>query len=515
MDSGHFLNEVDGLPTIGAAIFRSAEINGTRIALSDVNGTLSYNEVIVAVHAVARYLRLSGVSIEVPVILSVRNSIAQVVCHLGILAAGGVSVPLPTNLSASQLVFYLEDTEAKFVLTDSVLEGMSAKATSILVGRQWIDDLVAALPTTEGLEPTYSKGKRSQLACLMYTSGSTAKPKAVRLTHGGVLNSLRNIVEYLNYNGEQREAVVLPLSHSFGLGHVYCLLVTGGFAWIDDGLKRPKRFLAALKEHNITGFPATPTAMQMLMGPYRSLFLQAAKNVSYIVVNSAPLPPEVTSEILAELPEMNVHVYYGLTEASRSTFVNLSNEAAERFRSVGRATPNVEIVARSEAGRDLPAGEEGEIWIAGDHLADGYWHAAEETARAFRDGWLRTGDLGVVDKDGYLFLQGRVTDTINVDGLKVSPLLVEEALKQHPAVGDAAVCGIADPNGILNEVVGALVVLSEEIDVDLLRIDCSERLEKFMVPVLIFAVDEVPRADSGKFVRRKVSELMMRKMEEV
>lgn len=514
METGHFLTEVETLPTIDAALFRSAEMYSDRLAVSDPKSKISYGDLAVAVSSVAVFLRSQGLALEAPVVLSLKNCIAQLICHFGVLAAGGVSVPLASNLKENQIAFYLEDTGAKFLFSDYVPENVSDDVTCLLVDEKWIESTVATTEISAARQSLLKGRERSQLACLMYTSGSTAKPKAVRLTHGSILNSLRNIVQYLKYDGTQREAVVLPLSHSFGLGHVYCLLVTGGYAWIDDGLKRPKRFLGALRDQNITGFPATPTAMQMLMGPYRSLFVEAAKDVKYVVVNSAPLPPAVTSEILSALPEFNVHVYYGLTEASRSTFVNLSGEQEDRYSSVGPASPNVRLSARSETGDELPVGEEGEIWITGDHLATGYWRASQEEEKSFRDGWLRTGDLGILDDDGYLFLQGRVTDTINVDGLKVSPQLVEETLMQHPAVSDVAVSGMPDPNGILNEVVGALVVLAEEVDEASLRRYCSTRLEHFMVPVCFVPVKAVPRADSGKFVRRDIKKLLMQRANE-
>ena len=165
---------------------------------------------------------------------------------------------------------------------------------------------------------------------------------------------------------------------------------------------------------------------------------------------------------------------------------------------------------RDEGGDLLAPGNNGEVWIGGEHLADGYWGQPEETRRVFVGGWLRTGDLGVLDAEGYLFLRGRSDDQINVGGLKLMPSEVESVLMELPGVADAAVVGIADAAGIEETVVGAMIVTEPQVsmcdeDVDQL---CRKKLEPHMVPKKIVFVAALPRAESGKILRADIQRIL-------
>lgn len=451
------------------------------------------------------------------VIVLMKNSISQIVAHFAVLRAGGVSVPLPPTMPSDRLSYCYRETEPALVVADSGLEGVAQAVMGEEAGARLVIEGSAGGAFAANLEDAKTEpdmgpdmgeisGRDSKdLACLMYTTGSTGLPKAVILSHRSLGNSLRNIVQFVGYDGSSREAVVLPLSHSFGVGHVYCNLATGGFVWIGDGMKRLKRLLDAFTGFRINGFPCTPSMLNILMGEFRPYFVQQAQGLQFMVVNSAPLPAAMTAELRAALPGLRILVYYGLTEASRSTFIDLSGDGPERYTSVGPASPNVEVGILDTGGRRVPDGTEGEVLIRGDHLALGYWRCAEETDTAFVDGWLKTGDLGFLDDQGYLTLTGRTDDQINVGGLKVSPAEVERVLGEHPGISDAAVAEAEDPAGIVGSVVGALIVPAKGgIGADDLRAFCAQQLETFMVPSVIEIVSAIPRAENGKILREEV-----------
>lgn len=501
----------DGL--VDAVLSRQAARDPGREAVADPRQRLSYGELASRVQRTSALFRRLGLRRGGRVNLLMKNSVSQIVAHFAVLHAGGVSVPLPPTMRGERLSHCYRQTEPDLVVIDSPLESiaravMGEEAGARLITERESEGAVAASLADAEREPDGDEvaGRdATDLACLMYTTGSTGLPKAVILSHETLANSLRNIVQFVGYDGASREAVVLPLSHSFGLGHVYCNLATGGFVWVDDGMKRLKRLMDALTGFRIDGLPCTPSMLNILMGKFRPYFVQHAQGLRFMVVNSAPLPAAMTAELRAALPRLRILVYYGLTEASRSTFIDLSRDGPERYASVGPAAPNVEIGVFDMEGRRVLDDVEGEVRIAGDHLGLGYWRGAEETAAAFVDGWLRTGDLGFLDDQGYLTLTGRADDQINVGGLKVLPAEVERVLTGYPQVSDAAVAEVTDPLGIVDSAIGALVVPAEGgIEVDDLRAFCTDRLERFMVPSVIRIVSAVPRAESGKILREEV-----------
>lgn len=480
-----------------------------RDALADIHGTLTYGALATAIESGATLLRARGIAPGDRVLVVGANATRQVAAHFAALRAGAVSVPLAGQITAERLAFVASDCEARLICTD----GMGEVATSAVAASLGIEvvgetDLRQAMAGGELLAVAADRAP-DDLACLMYTTGSTGQPKAVMLSHRSLGSALDHIVDYLEYDGEDREAVVLPLSHSFGLGHVYCVLRTGGFAWLHEGLRPLKALLDALTTQRIHTMPTTPSMLRLLLGPYRAAFIRAASGLRRMVVNSEPLPPQQARDLLEALPSLDVVVYYGLTEASRSTFLRLRDEPAERYALAGKAPPGVTIEIHDEVGNAKAAGVEGEVCIRGPHLAVGYWQRPEEQAAAFRDGWLRTGDLGTIDAAGYVRITGRLKDQINVGGLKVSAAEIEGVLRAHPLVLDAAASGVTDPRGMTGEIVAAAIVLREGTldESDIARF-CADRLEPQAIPSIVRTVPAIPRADSGKILRGEVRRML-------
>lgn len=449
-------------------VIRGAERFADREAIADPQTSWTYAELCEAARRVAGWLVGQGLRPGDRVLVKLPNSARFVAAHFGALLAGGVSVPCDAGAS--------EDT------IEAIRRSCSPRAT---LDADSIAEALAASPIRG--EP---EREPSDVAALLYTTGTTGRPKGVILTHANVLAALNNICGFIGYGPEDREVVILPLSHSFGLGHVYCNLMSGGAVYTEPGLTRVNRVLNKIESWGATGFPGTPLGYSILMDRYAEIFARKCRNLRFIVINSAPLPPERAAQLRALLPDVDLMVYYGLTEASRSTFISLSREGPAYYASVGRTMPGV----------NLRIAPDGEVLISGPTVTQGYWGEPELTAAAFRDGWLRTGDIGRLDERGFLFVTGRLKDLINVGGYKVSPEEVERVLLQHEAVVDAGVFGDGR--------VEAALVAAGPIDVAELSRFCYAKLEPYKAPVRFHTVAALPRSETGKIKRAALAEML-------
>jgi long-chain acyl-CoA synthetase len=469
----------------GKFVLSTTTIYPERDALADHRETLTYTQLASEAKRVAGLLQYFGLHPGDRVIVSAGNSVRQIVAHYGVLFAGGTVIPIGTDVPENKFSFLVEDASAKLIARNDGIYNTS-------------NDRLATYEEARSQAEVCTPLTGERLAAIMYTTGSTGQPKGVMLSHNTLTSALAHIQDYVQYTGDERELVVLPISHSFGLGHVFCNHMAGGSVYLENGLTRMKRIFNILYEKRITGMPATPTICQLLLGRYKEKFLESAKHLQLMVVNSAPLMPETTKNMLSEMPHLRLIIYYGLTEASRSTFITLSDVDEAYFRSVGPAAKRVEITTL-----------EGEVCIKGPHLFSGYWNQPDETEKAIRDSWFHTGDLGVIDEQGMLMITGRIKDQINVGGLKVSSQEVEKILKQHPNIEDLAVVGLDDPAHLKGQIVGALIVPQESVDDEQafnedIKQYGAQYLESYMLPEVIRLTDKIPRSASCKVLTGEV-----------
>jgi long-chain acyl-CoA synthetase len=332
------------------------------------------------------------------------------------------------------------------------------------------------------------------LALIMYTSGTTGVPKGVCLSHANLSHTIDSIIEWARVGPGERELTPLSLTHLFGLAHCHVHWTLGGTVYIEEKLQDIPRILEKISRFGITSFPGTPAGFKLIVDQFSEPFARHARNLKYIIVNSAPMAPEYVEAILRLLPGTQCYMYYGLTEASRSTYV-CYNDHRDKLATVGRATPGAEV--RVGTGAAALTDEVGEVLVRGPHVTRGYW--GTDSSPYFDDGWFRTGDLGSMDTDGFLTWRGRLKEQINVDGLKLTPGEVEAVLLKHARVKDCAVVG--GPDEMTGEPVVAFVVPRGEGDKRLeleLRRHCLGMLELYKVPKRVLFVDEIPRTDTGK-----------------
>ncbi|MBU5441004.1 class I adenylate-forming enzyme family protein [Paenibacillus sp. MSJ-34] len=337
----------------------------------------------------------------------------------------------------------------------------------------------------------------SMPALIMYTSGTTAMPKGVVLSHGNIMFTTRRIIEWADMASTDRELTALRLTHSFGLGHVHCYVMLGAELVLIDSVREPQRLFEYMNKYRVTGMPATPALIRMLVEYYRNDLIKLQDQLHYIVINTAPIDVNLLYQLLELLPRTRIYMYYGLTEASRSTYIAYRKHL-DKLASVGRPPQGVEV--RLDPGNR-------EIQIRGNNVMLGYLNHQDSF---LPDGWFGTGDIGRFDEEGFLYIEGRLKEQINVDGLKINPAEVENVIRKHIAVEDCAVFGVSDM--LTFEKVVAVVVCREGYTLDFalsgeIKRMCKHELEFYKIPRMIQQWTAVPRTDTGKLKRQQAKAL--------
>jgi acyl-CoA synthetase (AMP-forming)/AMP-acid ligase II len=336
-------------------------------------------------------------------------------------------------------------------------------------------------------------------ALVLQTSGTTARPKTVPLTHANILASAANIARTLQLTPDDRSLAVMPLFHIHGtVASLLSPLVAGGSVALPAGGFDAFRFASWLGELQPTWYSAVPTMHQLILGrASRDASALRTSRLRFVRSSSASLPPTVLAGLEAAFAAPAIEAY-GMTEAAHQVTSNPLPPGERRPGSVGFGV-GVDVAILDSEGNTLPAGAVGEVGIRGPNVMAGYFENPTANAAAFAGSWFRTGDQGSLDDDGYLVLTGRIKELINRGGEKVAPREVEEVLLQHPAVREAACFPV--PHGTLGEDVAAAVVLDGPVSDRELRAFAASRLADFKIPRTVAFVDALPVGPTGKVQR--------------
>lgn len=339
-----------------------------------------------------------------------------------------------------------------------------------------------------------------RVADIMFTTGTTGVPKGVQLTQRNIAAAARNINTFIQNTVDDVELIALPISHSFGIGRMRCALSNGQTVVMLGSFANTKRFFRFVNEYGVTGFGMVPASWALLKRLSGMKIAEFRDQLRYIEIGSAPMPIDEKMTLIDALPNTRICMHYGLTEASRSAFMEF-HECRDRLTTVGKQSPNMNITIRDEEGKEMPLGTEGEICVSGDAVTKGYWGRPNEES-FWRDNF-RTGDWGYIDENGFISLKSRKKELINVGGKKVSPIEVEEVLMDLDFVKDCACISIPDPEGMLGEVIKAFIVSDEREKVSKEIIDplIGNKLEGYKHPAEYARVDEIPKTASGKVQR--------------
>ena len=350
---------------------------------------------------------------------------------------------------------------------------------------------------------------------MQYTSGTTGFPKGVMLTHTNLIGNASSIAEGLNFSPQDRLLIQVPFFHCFGCVIGTLMSVVSGATMVPVVVFDPPRVLSAIEGEKCTAVHGVPTMFIALLeefakGSYDSSSLRTG------IMAGSPCPIEVMKSVVSRLGVPEICIAYGLTEASPGvTMTRVQDPLEVRVQTVGRALPNVEVkIIEPDSGQTLPAGVQGELCTRGYHVMPGYYKMPEATAQAVdEEGWLHTGDLAVMDDNGYCRITGRSKDMIIRGGENIYPREVEEFLYTHPKIQDVQVVGV--PSGRWGEEVAAFIRLKSDADVDEAEIRdyCVDQISYYKIPSLFFFVEDYPTTASGKIQKYKLREQAIKELE--
>ncbi len=479
--------------TVEALIANHAKQTPDKTAIIDENGNrISYAVLWTNILHAYSSLRQLGVERGDRVLLAASKSVEFIYLYFGAHLEGIITVPVDPEANALRLKRIVSLTEPKLIageLRNS--EGFEVKLfKQIMDVRQEYKSIHFPL--------------LSDIADILFTTGTTGIPKGVVLTNSNEVQAAENINAFIKNTPEDIELLALPISHSFGLGRIRCVLSKGGILVILGSFASMKKFYGAIEEYGVTGFGMVPASWSYISKMSGDRIGNYADRLKYIEIGSAPMPISEKKRLMSLLPNTRICMHYGLTEASRSAFISFHDEISH-LESAGKASPNCEIVIFSEKGDVLGVNVDGEVCVKGNHVCSSYWRNDERYADDFFNGYFRTGDWGCLDEDGYLHLKSRTKEMINVGGKKVSPMEVEEMLESLDGITEAACIGVPDP--VMGEVVVAFITVPIDKDEENQIIkEISTKLENYKVPVSVRYIPSLPKTSSGKLQRLKLKE---------
>lgn len=433
-----------------------------------------------------------------------------VISYYAAVRLGAIAVSLNVMLKRDEVKFILNDSEAKILVTSSRLldQVPDANETPSLKKILCIDNAERA--DVVGIDGLLARAAASvpaadlaldDGAAILYTSGTTGKPKGALLSHGNLISNISATVLHTRMSSNDRLICYLPLFHCFGQNFIMNASVNCDATLVLHERFQPDEILDSIKSNRVSMFFGVPPVyLRFLMVPKIE---EHFRQVRYCFTAAAPMPVTVARQWRDKVGQ-TIYEGYGLTETA--PFASYNHDVHYREGSVGTPIENVEMKIVDAEGHQLAPGEQGEIAIKGPNVMLGYFRRPEETAEVMRDGWFLTGDIGKMDSDGYFYLVDRAKDMINVAGFKVWPREVEEVLLQHPSLSEVGVVGIADP--VTGEAVKAFIVLKQgqSISQQELIDYARERMAVYKAPRYVEFINALPRNPAGKVLKRELRE---------
>jgi long-chain acyl-CoA synthetase len=478
-----------------------------RVALRCGDLRFTFAEFDAAAARVATLLDKAGIEAGDRVGVMLPNTAAFAIAFYGIMYRGAVAVPMNPLLKAREVAYYLSNSAAKalFAAPPTAKEAVSGAAETR--AQCWIVDDAELAKLTADLPEHGAPVQRNtdDTAVILHTSGTTGKPKGAMLTHGGLGRNAEVCMRTLVEIGPNDVVMgCLPLFHVFGLTFgLNCAVLAGAMLTLIPRFD-PGEVLEVIERDGVTVFAGVPTMYSALLGVASAAAPGATRSLRTCVSGGAALPVQVLSDFENAFGCMILEGY-GLSESSPAASFNHPHRP-RKVGSVGTPIEGVQMRVVDLNGAEVAQGQAGEIQIRGHNVMQGYWNLPEATnATITPDGWLNTGDVGRVDKDGYFYIVDRTKDLIIRGGYNVYPREIEEVLYEHPAVAEAAVIGI--PHDLLGEEVGAAVALKkgESVDPDELRDYVKARVAAYKYPRRIWLVDELPKGATGKVQKRDIT----------
>jgi long-chain acyl-CoA synthetase len=498
------------------AIFeRSLAANPDGMALIDPDDRLTYAQVAARVERLAANLAAHGIGARDRIALLLGNGAPFVIALLACARLGAIAVPLNVREQQDGLAYMLLQSGSRLLIYEAELAprlpdlgALPLSGGRIGVEGHAFDALLGQNPRRDA--PPVHRPAEDEVAVIVYTSGTTGRPKGAMLTHLNIAHSVTVRALCRGLGREDRALLAVPASHGIGLVATLLTMVHVGGSTVIMRAFKARSFLELVAAERVTVTNMVPAMYQLcLLEPDLRAFDLSSWRIGGF--GGAPMPETAITRLSERLPHLQLSNGYGATETAAGISLTPLGHTTRRPDSVGKVVPCVELRVMDEAGRELAPGEPGEIWIKGPMVAPGYFANDAATRDAFVAGYWRSGDIGAIDEDGYLQVLDRLKDMINRGGYKVFSAEVEAVLHRHPQIVEVAV--VAHPDPVLGERVHAFVTVGDEgLSEEDVRSFCRAHLADYKVPEFVTIGGEpLPRNAIGKVqkraLRQRVAEL--------
>lgn len=502
---------VDRVPHAYALLSRSVERHPDRIAAVSDGQNLTFTQILAEVGRVAAGLQANGVGAGDRVGLLIGTSVEMTIAIFALWRIGAIGVPLDNRLLAAEIEHIMRDCAAAALILDADLRD-HAPTFGTPSDLKLIVEVSTPTCTTQtalrfdtigaGLAPAVEPVlEEEQDALIVYTSGTSGKPKGAVVSHFNLVHTVRHYDFAWRLGPDDRSMMAIPATNITGLAAIILTLMGAGGAVVYNRAFKAKDFLARAAQERITHAFMVPAMYKLclLNAEFDQHDLSSWRLGSY---GGAIMPPATIAEIADRLPNLRLMNGYGATETTSPSVMLPGDLTASHSDSVGFALPCTELCVMDANGREVPAGVAGELWIRGPQVIGRYWNNPEETALSFCSGYWRSSDICSIDEEGFVRFHDRLKDTINRGGFKIYSAEVENTLMQHPGVQELAVIG--KPDTVLGERVHAVVMRrSPGVQEEELHAFCAARLADYKVPEGFTMKDEpLPRNANGKILKR-------------
>ena len=466
-----------------------------KTAVIDQNGAVTYNDLRIEAISKATQLLSENTGSHIGILLP--NCKEFVTTFYGILMAGKIPVPLNYLLSPAQLLYVIQNAGIDTVFTNSLFKPhLGNQIRHILSAEE-------KSSCTTADENKITQGMEDDLAALLYTSGTNANPKGVMLSHKNFLSNLDGCIHAFNFTEKDVLLGVLPLFHTYALTTTLILPVNMGATTVYLARFSGPKVLELIEKYKITSLFAIPSMYRVLLRTAESV-KHDLSTLRLCTSGGEPLPGDVLAAFNKTFP-VPITEGYGLTESTAIVSVNLPEKC--KSGSIGPPLDNLEVKILNDDGQKLPLNKEGEICVKGPNVMKGYYKLPKETAEAITpDGWLKTGDYGKLDDEGFLWITGRKKELIIISGENVSPNEIEQVISGHEKVFEVAVLGV--PDKLRGETPKAFIALHESAmcTEEEIKNYCMQRLPHYKVPKYYEFLKELPHGPTGKVLKRALKQ---------
>ncbi|WP_066633241.1 class I adenylate-forming enzyme family protein [Labilibacter marinus] len=475
------------------------EINKEEVFILGKREELTFSDLKQQVSSLSSYLK-SEFGVGKKMLLLSPNTNFFIITYLAIMKSGNVVIPLNPATEEDALIYIKEQTDVQLSFIPQLLQNRIRVDLGKVIGEQDVQQVVENKPKEYSVHDGFDG---NSLAQIIYTSGSTAMPKGVMISHNNIIANTTSIIDYLNLTSIDIMECVLPFFYCYGLSLLHTHLRVKGKMVLNNNFIFIGSVIDDLKKYKCTGFAGVPSHFQILLRKSDSFKTSKFPDLRYVTQAGGKLHTVFIEEFTKALPSTKFIVMYGQTEATARLSYLPYERLTDKLGSVGKGIPGVELMVVNNEGEKIKSGEVGEIIAKGENVMLGYYKDDKTTSETIKDGWLYTGDLATIDGDGFIYHSARKKEIIKVGGKRVSPKEIEEVIVSMPGVIDCTISAVEDE--ILGEAIKAVLVRNESergLGSHEVREFCSTKLANHKIPTLIEFTAKMDVNAAGKKVKK-------------